>query len=226
MPTIHFKGVVLPETWQITVNPEPSIKWQPTDTSQAPIEFTEHVASSQIDVKCEVSEFQAANYSEAYWHAVALANAAVDLVAFGMGIALTVYFHTFIGPSGVGGPIIHRREYGDICTSFPINSLHAEGNAEFDKIYKILIEDPWLFIAMNDLILAVGQPQQSVVNCARVIDSIRKLLDKSRTDQTISSWENMHTELNCTRPYLEFISQWSTNPRHGTRGYIEPAITV
>lgn len=227
MPIIHFLGTVIPPQWDISVHYTPPILWQPNDRTEPQIEFHVHITHSQVDVACNVNDWQAVNHSGAYWHAVALATAAVDLVAFSLGAGVTIYFHTFIGPTGLPGQLNVRpvsRE--SLCTVFNVSSVEsAEANTDFDQMYRTVLSDPWLFIALNDLILAYLYPNQSTINCARVMDSIRQMLARG-AKRKIVGWHYMHDTLNIQQKYIEWISDQSKLARHGDRTHIPPVVVL
>ena len=135
-----------------------------------------------------------------------------------------VIFETLILPDGHP----HEIQFADpslppLCTAYNVG-LADENN--FLSLLRMVIAEPNLFLALNDLIETMIFPHVALVNCGRVIDGIRRMITPpgsglSRTQE----WLAMHSALNISRTYQEWISEKSSGPRHADRSF-EPESVV
>lgn len=71
----------------------------------------------------------------------------------------------------------------------------------YNTLYQIVLSDPQLFIALNDLIACLIYPHHSSINSARVIERIKNLIAPS--DATpIVAWSCLREKLNVEECYL------------------------
>jgi hypothetical protein len=75
--------------------------------------------------------------------------------------------------------------------------------------------------AMGDLADTVTRINVQPVNCGRVMDSLRKIVAPSLAPA--AGWRVLHGIVNCDDKYLRFVTDLSTNPRHGDRSMIAGA---
>ncbi len=214
---VHFLGQVWPAAAvTIAIEYEPTIKWVEPTLDFEP-SFIVRLRESKVDVECQLDAFRLDRYILLYNRAFDLARAAVDLVAFSTGFSLSVTFNEFVHPDGKKDPILFSNpKLGTLCTAF---QLGTSGNKGFDDVYKIVIGDFRLFMALRDLIDANTLPHIGVINCGRVLDSIRRMISPTEKE-TARGWAAMQAALNISRPYQQWVSDLSTNPRHGDRSFI------
>ena len=92
------------------------------------------------------------------------------------------------------------------------------------KIWDLVLSDPPLFQALDDLIVLITLPHHAAVDCARAIEGLRNLV-AARGATVSRSWEQMRNALQLDRSFLQPITDTSTAPRHGDRNFI-PGTTV
>jgi hypothetical protein len=222
MVTVHFLGRVIPAVYNVSVgfdprmdHKEPALNFEAT--------FIVHVKNSNVDVECELPAFDPQQFALLYIRAFDRARTAVDLVAFATGISVTTVFETFVLPNGQHGPIaMQHPDLGKLCTAYRVNA--CESDKSFDEMYRLVALNHEIFMTLRDLIDANTLPHVGVINCGRVLDSIRRMISPSETNQ-IRGWAAMQTALNISRDYQEWVSKLSAQPRHGDRGYIAPPDT-
>ena len=217
MLTVHFLGKVFPEELQVSVGHTPIIKWEDVEIGLT-MEFTCRIVKSRIDVECKLNRFTAEDFVPAYMRALDLCRASVDVIAFAKGCGLTVYLDTFVGPNGVKSIIAFKDDrLPPLCTAFTL----TEG---VDKIHNMVLQEPGLFMALNDLIVAITLPHVSPVNCARAMERLRHLIASPGSSDK-RAWQQMRDTLQIDKPYLRFITKHSTDPRHGRPVRIPGAVT-
>jgi hypothetical protein len=88
----------------------------------------------------------------------------------------------------------------------------------------MVIQEPTLFLAFNDLISAITLPHEAPVNCGRVMDRIKHLITPASRNEKVA-WQAMRTALGVDEAYLKYITDWSAAPRHGRPDHVPAAIT-
>lgn len=218
MPTIHFLGRILPETVNISVGSNPTVKWEEAELGLT-IEFTNHILNSKIDVECKLNRWGPKDFVPVYMRALDLCRASVDTVAFAMGYGLTVYLETLVDSTGAHSALLFKDDsLPPLCTAFTLTK-------GFDEVHSMVLRDPALFMALNDLITAITLPHKSLVNCARAIDRIKHLIAPTSTKDQ-HAWQDMRTALRIDEAYLKFITNHSAAPRHGRPGHIPGNVTT
>jgi hypothetical protein len=102
--------------------------------------------------------------------------------------------------------------------------MDSVGFPEFLKVYKVVLEEPAIFMALNDLIVAISYPHHGPVNCARAVESIRHLLAPNLKKRD-AQWRVMNNALQLKSTYTSFITDHAKTGRHGDRTHI-PGTTV
>ncbi len=217
MLTVYFKGQVLPAFHSVTLG-ERKIKWEATDIGLT-MDFTVNIVASVIDIRCDVNRFVDTDLVPLYMRAVDLSRASVNMTAFASGFGMTVVLHTFVKPDGTFTLLaITNPDLVPLCTAFAINSADQNVNLAFDDVYRLVITEPALFMALDDLIVSITLPHHAPINCARALDGIRNMIAPGLT--TKQSWEMLRDNLNLSKDYLKLITDTSVAPRHGDRTHI------
>lgn len=217
MPTVHFLGRVLPEVIQVSIG-DKSVKWEAPELGLT-MEFTNHIENSRIDVECKVNRYTPEDLVPVYMRALDLCRASVDLVAFTMGCGFTVHIETFVDPSGARSSILPKDDsLPPLCTAFTL----ANG---FDEVHSMVLQDWRLFMALNDLVIAITLPHVSPVNCARAMERLKYLI-ASPTSKDKQGWQQMRHALQISEAYLKFITDHSADPRHGRPVHIPGRVTT
>lgn len=219
MPVIHLLGQVLPEPVKISVGHGPTIKWESPDIALV-MEFKNHIKDSKIDVECTLNRWGHDTLVPVYMRALDLCRASVDVVAFSIGYGLSVQLHTLVDPSGKTSDIVFSDPaLPPLCTAYSLS-------AGFDEVHSMVLSEPTLFMAFNDLIAAITLPHKAPVNCARAMDRLKHLITPSNQNKDKAAWEAMRSALRIDETYLKFITDSSTAPRHGRPDHVSGAITT
>jgi len=135
-------------------------------------------------------------------------------VAFATGDGLLVSLDKIILPDGQELKALSR----DPAIPSLVTAIETQPGPqpEMLKVYQALLADPELMLALNDLIATRVHPHYAVINCARVIDSIKSLIAPDEKDDN-RAWPKVHAALNVDEPYLKYISKASRAWRHGHR---------
>lgn len=223
MPIVHFKGKILPyepSAFTISIRDLPSVTWSEQNLAQT-LKITSKIEASVIDIEFDVQVFNENDPALLLNRAWDLARAAVDLYSFQVGWGLGVVIDTMVTPDGRVLTILPKMETL-AHHSTAVRSADPKVN-NFDACYRILVSEPALFMAMNDLIVSITLPHHAVVNCARVIEGLRSILapgvDRKQT------WLIMQAALNAEGAYLSYVTDLSAPPRHGDKAWI-PGPTV
>jgi hypothetical protein len=156
MPTVYLKGQALPACHLVTLG-ERKVRWEEPAPFGLIMEFTLDINNSVIDIRCEVNRFREEDLTPIDTRALDLARASVNLAAFATGLGMQVILHTFIKPDGTANAISMadvRLAY--LCTAFGTNSTDPKVNAGFDEAYKLVITEPAVFMALDDLIVSIN----------------------------------------------------------------------
>jgi hypothetical protein len=220
MPTVELTGKVLPSVMNIAVNDIPPVNWTAAEIGLTMC-FALRIENSTVSVKCKLNRFNDADIHPIYIRALDLARGAVDLVAFAAGVGLTVTLDTFINPDGGSTPILLKDDrLSTLCTAFRINAP----DGAFVHVLTLVLKEPSLFMALNDLITAITLPHHAPTNCARAIERLRNLIAPNRSRK--NGWSDLRQSLQIDRNYLEFITTHSEGPRHGDPTHIPGTVTT
>jgi len=199
------------------------MKWNDPD-SKLEMSFVLKIHNSLIEIECDVNRFGADDLVPVYMRAFDLARASVNLVAFALGSGMALILETMIDPLGTTTPLVFTDpRLAPLCRSFSINSSLPD--PRFDQVCQFVLTEPPLFFALNDLIASITLPHESSVNCARAVERLRNLVaspDLPRKD----AWAYFRKSLNISKEYLEFVTMYSTGPRHGNSTHIPGDITA
>jgi hypothetical protein len=220
MPIIHIRGRVLPLARSVTASDLQPIVWKES-THAKTMQFTVHIQNSVVDVECEMEDFHPyADFSVPMVRALELARAVVDCLAFSTGLGLSVVLDDIVSPAGVVKKIqFANPPLSSLCTAFDLTPGNAGPN-NFRAMYNLVVAEPPLFLALNDLITAITVPGQIPINCARAVEGLRMIMVPNDPSRKLG-WAKMRETLQLERTYLEYITEMSTNPRHGDKSHID-----
>jgi hypothetical protein len=115
------------------------------------------------------------------------------------------------------------QKFGTEATLHGVNLTPGyTGKGDFAAMYFLVMVEPPLFLALNELIVAITIPAHITVNCARAIESLRTILVPNDPDRA-KGWAELRRVLHLERSYLEFVIKASAEPRHGDKTYMEQA---
>jgi len=208
MPTFRIRGEVYPTGIKVNV-PRFDLLWT-EGTGQVPIQFLIQIDNSQIDIECVAQIYDPLGDHSTYTtRALELTRAIVDPIAFSQGVGFSVMLNEIVTPAGVVKKIVPKNEkLMALCSAF----------RDFDVAQRLIISEP-LYLAMNDLIVAITLPGQIPLNCGRAIESLRRIMVPVDPDRKLG-WPTIRSALNLTQSYVEFITKASSDQRHGCRSGI------
>jgi hypothetical protein len=215
MQTIRYIGIVLPETMQIKTQGHPTIHWKNPNTN-IHVDLDVSFDGNTVTVTCNLHSFDIDSQIPQLTLIVHnMVHASLDLICFKTGDAISVFLQKAIFPDGKVVDIQpHEYAFAGLA-----KSLEKDGT--LGPILELAIRDPNLMLALRDLADSIRHANESMINCARAIESIRNHFvpeGKKKDD----GWPIMHAKLNLTKSYLQLITDASRDPRHGNR-WSQPA---
>jgi hypothetical protein len=217
MPTIRFLGRIIPSCVNCTITGVPEISWNDPERG-ATYRFLIAVGNSSVTVSCQFENGEEPSFTDAYIRSLDLAKAAVDTLAFSTGHGLSVILEHWVDSKGVSSEIM----LGDQNLASLSTVYKRPGG--FNDVLAVVLADHKIFHALNDLILSNTLPHHAVVNCARVVESVRELIAGEGVAPA-RGWPLMRQVLNVDQNYLQLITDTSTGPRHGHRTRVDGTTT-
>lgn len=152
-----------------------------------------------------------------YFHAFDLVRTPVDLMAFASGSSVTTVLDYLVMPDGTKTAItLGDDDLEAACTAFRLNA--PPWDPRFGNILRLVYHDNELRMALRDLIEANSTPHVALINCGRVLDGIKRMISPGIADQR-SAWGAMQAALNLSKPYQQWVTNLSVDPRHADRSY-------
>lgn len=214
MPTLTFFGFILPSGTRLTLAGIPELKWELPGLGMSKIRV--EIDDSRATVRCDVERWEDHLFATIYKYSHAYARTCIDLVVFSSGTAYTLVFDAVVRPGGspqaltIQNPAMARE-----CTAYNSAAPTLEGRREFGRVLDLVIGEPALFLALNDLVAGVTNTDIPLVNCGRVLDGLRKIVAPGVNPK--KGWPILHSIVNCAPDYMEWVSRQSVDPRHGDR---------
>jgi hypothetical protein len=210
MPKIRFRGRVMPRMAKVHHEMGHKLRWFITPTSEATLDLT--ITNGRIDVECECREdIDNETLTALYIRSLDFSKVIVDMISFSTGMGFTVVLDQYISPTGGMSEMLPQDSaVVPLCTAFSIDN-----GEEFEKIYRIVISDPAIFMALNDLIVAISSPHAAPVNCYRAVEGIRHLIAPGL--EPVDQWPLMNEALRISKTYVNVIRENATQQRHGNR---------
>ena len=172
MPTITFRGRVLPSICVINSAPL-TLLWPEPDAS-GHMQFDVSIRQSIVEVVCHLPIYSPSEIEVPHIRALELARSIVDSMAFINGVGLTLRFEEVVSPSGETRSILFQNlRLPSLCTAFS-SRPDAPPQDNLDAMIRLVIQDASLFVALNELIVAITIPGQVAVNCGRAIEGLRQ----------------------------------------------------
>jgi hypothetical protein len=218
MPTITLIGRVLPETINVNVSGLELVNW-PVPEAGLDVAIQIEIAHSKVTAVCTANRFDpAVDFMPIYIRAFDLARAAADLVGFAEGRPLMVVFDSVVDPTGEPKPVrVEQPAFARYVTAFGLNRNLSE-------VWKVIVEDPAIFQALNDLVACIALPHHGPINAARVVEGLSHTIGGVGAKPQVR-WNALRDALNVDKDFLQQITDLSAEPRHGNRTHI-PGIQV
>ena len=215
----------MPIVVKVFVRNVAKIKWTATERQGAklldiPVEISIGIENSKVDIECDIERFQDDPFliADLWKRSLDLAKACVSLLSFASENAVTVVLDTVIKPDGSSSQLVSCHRNAQLCTAFSISGEALKDNPDFNQVLNIVLQEPPLFMALEDLISSVTMPNHAPINCGRVVDALRNLLAPGV--KVPQQWSVLRKALKCSPEYVTFISNTSIAPRHGDRTFI------
>jgi hypothetical protein len=207
---------VLPSSLSINLSGLSPLISRGVETSQV-ITITVTVVESKISAECTTDQYTlGGDISILHTRATHVTRAMLDCFAFAHGFGLIVFLDKMVDVDGIIKKVrVMQPNLAEYFTAFK----NADGSIDFETFYRLVVTDPDLSLAINDLIVAVTVPGNIAINCGRSIEALRSILlfgDSNRKQ----AWAMLREVLRLDQSYTEFISQSSTGPRHGAERYL------
>ena len=170
---------------------------------------------------CEIKQWTPDLLSWVHNRVHMTAYSVIDLFSFASGTPHEFIIDTVTFPDGSEKSlVIHNPNLASLCTF----AAPKDGKMNLGDSLGVMLQNPNVYQCMRDLIRGVAQPNSAVIDCARAIEGIRYSFDPNPSKRG-SGWGKMQTALNVEQSYREYITNTSTNPRHGDKSFI-PGDTV
>jgi hypothetical protein len=223
MPTIHYLGDVVPSNHiKLTATGMPQPHYHSTEFG-IDADINVSIIDSIVDVTCTMSRYEPSHFPHLHKIAFDMARATVHLYTFASGNTLAVIFNWFIDVDGTKRPLlIQHQQLAQFCKAFSLTP--GPGEWGIGEAANVVFSDHMVFTALDHLVGAVSHHSETVVNCARAIETLRTavaLPGASRKD----AWEQFRTALNIDKKFLKLVTDTSTNGRHGQETFIPGEVT-
>jgi hypothetical protein len=215
MPVVHFYGALHPRHYRLNSAQAFGSNWGNADLG-FPLIMEAKIVDSAFEVACILPKFEESMIGTLLARSGNLIRAFSDTVSFATGIGFTVTWDTIKRPDGVTGPIQkYNPELGDICKSYKFPPQNTLDSAEFMRVLNLVTAEPNLMGAMMDMADTLANFHQTPTNCGRALDGIRKSI--ALGVEPGAAWDILQNMLRVSRPFRQFVTDRSTNPRHGDR---------
>ena len=213
MPTARFTGRVFPAALDVSIPDRPTFHWKADDLG-LDMTFQVQIQSGSIVVDCEINKFDASvHFVPLFMRAYDIARASADLAAFATGNGLTIVLDSFTEPAGGIVPMAAQQP-----SLAALASAAKPGTEDFEKILRIVLAEPPLFLAMRDLIEAISLPHRAPVNCARAIRALRPYFGPPGRRWSEAAWLALREKLQISKTYMQKIMRPSQVARNGNDG--------
>lgn len=210
MALIEFAGYVEPLFLQINARGGP-IPW--SDSNLPPFEFSYRIDKADVRIACEIDVVD--DFAVNYVHLVVYfyVSSVINCLAFASAHGFTLILESCKTPSNDPAPLRrHNPALLDVC------SFTSQ------EILDMAMRERKMLKPLNDLTDTLRNPMDSYVNVQRAIEGIAKLI--SSDNERAKRWEALRDNLQIGRPYLQFISDLSTQPRHGGTARAEMVVVA
>jgi len=210
MPQIEFNGYVEPTFLQINAHGGP-IPWK--DTNLPPFMFNYRITKAEVSITCDVENVD--EFIINYLHLVVYfyISSVINCLAFAAAQGFILILESFTIPGEEAAPLqSHSPTLKALCTFTS------------QEILNTAMKDRRILLPLGDLTDTLRDPMGSYITVQRAIEGLCRII--SDEEDRPKRWEALRNNLNIGRPYLQFITDLSTQPRHGATQPIEMAIVA
>ncbi len=90
---------------------------------------------------------------------------------------------------------------GSLCTAYDMPPTTPQSIANFQEVAYLVAGEPALLGSMNDLAQSLANHHLSLINCGRVLDSLRKAIAPNVI--AAKGWPLLHSAVNVNSDYLK-----------------------
>jgi len=196
-PTITFLGRVIPEAVNFYFTKVLEYEW-PMENGLR-VMMRPSINKSIIRVECYANRNNPEDIMALHMRAMDISRAIVNLACFSSGHGAQVVLDKLITSAGAEKTLVIRdQRIAAFATSF---SLATQPNSDLDKMLGVVLMEPPLFMALDDLIASIALPHHAPINCARAIDAIRNMIAPGLS--TSKQWAALRENLNVSKDYLK-----------------------
>ena len=217
MTTVRFFGHIHPKANRLTLNNPLRIDYRDSERGRT-IVILIGVVESSITVTCECPDYTDGDHVFLWIRATDFARACVNVFAFSQGVGLIVLLDKWQRDLGDVADIV----FNDPALPGLVTAYNIDG--DITEVTKLIMGNPKLFLAIDDLIVSLTTAHTAVVNSYRAVEAIRHRL-AAPGDNATQMWEKLRSRLNVDRKYVQFVADASTESRHGNRVWIDGATT-
>ncbi len=216
MPKLKFTGSVYPKAIKVSVDDHPLLTWRSEELGFV-MTCSVQIQNNEVAIDCDIDRFEPSLLTPVVMRAYDTARATIDLISFTTANGLIFLLDTFIDAAGNATAVAPQQpELAALSTA-----MSAPG--DFDRVLRMILAEPALFLALRDLIDAITQWHRAPVNTARVLDSLRHLIAPG--EEPKAGWLKLRDKLQIDEAYLKYVTDHSAPPRHGDPAHIPGTIT-
>ncbi|MGA1799363.1 hypothetical protein VH567_11350 [Sphingomonas sp. 4RDLI-65] len=214
MPTLQYRGFVLPRDYELTTDYNPTVNR--TGAQEDPdATFTARIVDSVIFVDVQVAEFEATTSDQLFGYAYDLARIMTVLATIAEGIAFSPFIDEVTLPNGE----VKRLLWADRGLSGLCRAVADHGE---EAVIDLVISDIVLARTLSDLPIMLVWPHYAPIAAGRVADAVVRMLTGG---SSAACWARCREALNVDKPYVKLLTDESRAARHGDRVYV-PGPTV
>jgi hypothetical protein len=205
MLQIEFTGHVEPRFLQINAHGGP-IPWK--DKNLPPFAFSYRIDKAEVGILCDIQDVD--EFAVNYVHLVVYSyiSSVINCLAFATAHGFTLILESCTVPGMEPAPLrSHSPALPSLC------SFTSQ------EILDVVMKDRRILKPLNDLTDTLRNPMDSYVNIQRAIEGLCRLVSDEKDRH--KRWEALRDNLKIGRPYLQFISDLSTEARHGATTPVE-----
>ncbi len=210
MDKLQVGGIILPRDGASFDIQMPDREFELLEYGVENTRFNLSIIKSDFQIEWDCPQTYKVSHLEIYLaRSVDIMYAALSMVTFATGIYYFPHFDRIRKPDGfVSTPVI----FGDpklvgLCKNYSVLDM----TPGFDVVFS----SGQLMRAMRDLNDTMTNPHIVAINCTRVLETIKDVMTSSLKLGDSKKWYIMRHSLNIDRSYVQYITDWSLNHRHG-----------
>jgi hypothetical protein len=227
MPVVKVFGKVEPPWYHITFDFEPEVKYR-IDEADIDVKAKIQIHESDIVVTVDLNRWDTSVLGWILQYLFDWVSAEINLFSFSTGKVFDVHLDRAEDPGGTVHRLISTAP--DLAALATVCKTTVSGeNARVDMrdALPLIVGSPPLMIALHDLVSSVRYGNNSLTNCARAVEGLRKAMwgrEEASPAEQKQAWEKLRNNLNISKPFLQAITAASRGPRHGSTSYIPSTV--